>query len=409
MHLHFYTLKTNVLDDEEARDENRDERDGNAMSVPQTSIAAHNDRAFDTLDAARGVAALIVALHHQWAIHGQLFASGYLAVDFFFALSGFVLAHAYGDRLVSGRMKAREFLVARVVRLYPLYLLGLLAVLIALSPALPWSLKAIVGKLPFALAMLPSPTYDAVGFLYPFNIPSWSIFFELLINLVMALFCLQLRDPRIRWAAIILAAVYLDVHVLMQGGSVDDSGVWNTLDLGFARVAFSFFVGMQLYEWHQQRAASNQPKLHSAWAALSLVVLVACLALPKRGWLELACILVVFPALIMVLAESRFSLGIAGVALRNLGIASYALYMLHIAFQMGYVSLLARHDLPPDHWPWAGVPLIGLIVAASWAADRWWDRPGRALMQSGLRRFASHRTGRKLAAQRAVPEADGGA
>jgi len=354
-------------------------------------------RAFDSLDAARGIAALVVAIHHQSAIHGQWFASGFLAVDFFFALSGFVLAHAYGDKLAGGRISTREFLAARVVRLYPLYLLGLLAVLLALSPHLPWSPTAILAKLPFALLMLPSPSLSAGSFLYPFNIPSWSIFYEVLINVVMAVFCLQLRDARLRWAAIIVAAVVLDVHVLMQGGSVDDSGVWNTLGLGFARVAFSFFIGMQLYEWHNQRVAAHKPRLHGGWAALSLLVLVACLAAPKRGWFEMACILAVFPVLIFVLAEARLQLGIVGAALRQLGIASYALYMLHIAFQFGYVSLLARHDIPANRWPWAGIPLIALILVASWAADRWWDRPCRTLLQDGVQRLRAWRSRRRLA------------
>src|SRR3954453_14099780 len=103
-------------------------------------------RLFHSLDAARGVAAIAVVVYHSHLLFGaQWFQSGFLAVDFFFGLSGFVIAHAYGSRLTTGRMTTREFMRARFIRLYPLYLLALalivltLVIMWALSMNLPWS------------------------------------------------------------------------------------------------------------------------------------------------------------------------------------------------------------------------------------------------------------------------------
>jgi len=357
-----------------------------------SSLRAADDRTFASLDAARGVAALAVALHHQTAINGQLIPGGFLAVDFFFALSGFVLAHAYGNKLASGRMSAGEFMIARIVRLYPLYLLGLMAMLFAMSPALPWSLSALAGKLPFALAMLPSPTLDAHGFIYPFNIPSWSIFFELLINVVMAVFCVQLRNVRIRWAVIAMSGVALGLHVLKNGGTLDDGGGnWDGFGVSVGRVTFSFLIGAQLYDWHQRGVLKIAARWQSTLVLSCLVVLVACLAARPRGWLEIACIVVVFPLLIHVLGHCRLELGVVGRALRNLGIASYALYMLHGAFQYAFVETAHWLGIEPTQWPIIGIPVLALTVLGSWAADRWLDRPGRKFLQRALRRWAEAR------------------
>jgi peptidoglycan/LPS O-acetylase OafA/YrhL len=80
---------------------------------------------FGTLDGLRGVAVMVVVLYHAGIIFGAWISRfGYLAVDLFFALSGFVLSHAYDNRFVGG-MRVAEFLYLRVVRLYPLYFLGL--------------------------------------------------------------------------------------------------------------------------------------------------------------------------------------------------------------------------------------------------------------------------------------------
>ncbi len=353
-------------------------------------------RLFYSLDAARGLAAFVVVIFHATDFfRGQVFASGFLAVDFFFGLSGFVLAHAYADKLTSGQMTVRQFMVVRLIRLYPLYLLALLlllamlCVLAGFSVDLPWSTQALLGKLPFAFLMLPSPSLDVRAYLYPFNIPGWSIFFELLVNLFYAMFCRHLHNPRIRWAVILGSAAILAIQMLAfyphPGGDT-----WNTLALGVPRVAFSFFLGVQLYEWHKQRAPRRHA-IHGGWSQLALVVLLGCLVAPAQPALQLVSVFLIFPMLIATLAASELHLGRVGAALRQLGVISYAVYMLHAGILIVGTRLLSHLGVAGDKWPFAAAPMLALILLASWAADRWFDGPVRSFIQGRARKLASVR------------------
>jgi len=141
-------------------------------------METREDRTFYLLDGLRGVAAIAVMVYHAAALFVPVRLPGsYLAVDLFFMLSGFVLTHAYADRLAEG-LSWRAFLVARLVRLYPLYIAGTMfgvlvvtAVLIAGMghlDALGWSSRVVA-----ALAMLPSPDLGRGGTeLYPLNVPA---------------------------------------------------------------------------------------------------------------------------------------------------------------------------------------------------------------------------------------------
>jgi len=136
---------------------------------------------FGTLDGLRGVAAIVVVLFH--AIFGAWVPRfGYLAVDLFFILSGFVLSHAYDKRFVAG-MSVAEFLSLRVVRLYPLYLLGLVLGLcvVRINPSIMDAPAAGV-LLNFVLNLFDLPGMEIPGTLYrelfPLNVPLWSLFFE---------------------------------------------------------------------------------------------------------------------------------------------------------------------------------------------------------------------------------------
>lgn len=131
---------------------------------------------FLTLDALRGVAALaVVVFHAPQYFGGWGLPTAHLAVDFFFCLSGFVLAHAYSKKLTTGQLSTYSFMRMRLFRLYPLYILGtsitlLTALVLIPAGAAVWSPLALVGKAPSALLMLPSPSLDKNGYLYPFNV-----------------------------------------------------------------------------------------------------------------------------------------------------------------------------------------------------------------------------------------------
>jgi len=359
------------------------------------SSTVPDKRVFHAMDAGRGIAALVVVLYHvPLALRGEAFDSGDLAVDFFFALSGFVLAHVYNEQLASGRMSLWKFMTARLVRLYPLYLLSLLillailAVLAALSLPIPWSNTALLGKLPFALVMLPSPTLDPEGYLYPFNIAAWSILLELVVNLVFAIFCRPLQNARIRWTVIAISGGLLGLQLLLQGELGGPS--WDLLPAGLLRVCFSFFLGMQIHAWHQSRGASL-PRLHSAWSLLALAVLLACLYAPASTWLKLAAIFVIFPVLLVVLSTTELPAGRLSTALRELGVMSYAVYMMH--GPVLFTWLRVQPSLAAQGVPFEAciALLLAGVVLASWAADRLFDRRVRGLLQQRIARHLHHR------------------
>lgn len=364
------------------------------MTVTNQTTSNEQRRTFHALDAARGIAALIVVLHHlPVPFRGTFVGSGFLAVDLFFGLSGFVLAHAYLNRLVSGRLGLREFMVARLVRLYPLYLLSLLAIL-ALSAGmylasipLPWSALAVAGKLPFAVLMLPSPTLDWHGYLYPFNIAAWSIFMEMGVNFLFAIICRPISRPRTRWVVIGISGSVLFAQLLMQ--DVLGGASWDLLAAGIPRVCFSFFLGIQIHEWLKHRHHASP--IHSGWTLLSLGLLLAILCAPDHLWIKLVAIFGIFPVLILVLGSSDVPRGLAGTALRKLGVLSYAIYMMHGPVLFAWLMLY----LTPDVWTTkpalVAAPLLVCVVVVSWATDRWLDAPIRAWVVQYLRNRKSTR------------------
>src|ERR1700679_45238 len=148
-------------------------------------------RKYHTLDGIRGVAAIMVLVFHAGSYFGALGiqiskSESYLAVDLFFVLSGFVIAEAYAKRLSKGP-SAVDFMKIRVIRLYPLYLLGLLIGTVFILGHLrlgdnslnQWSGSILAKDFLCALFMLPTPFSSS---LYPINLPSWSLLFELIVN-----------------------------------------------------------------------------------------------------------------------------------------------------------------------------------------------------------------------------------
>ncbi len=148
-----------------------------------SGLEASDRQTFDTLNGMRGVAALAVAtMHIQWFLKGLHPAIVSVAVDFFFVLSGFVIAYSYESKLRCG-YRRRDFLLARFIRLYPLFFLGL--VVGAISKALyafPQDPVTYWGNVGFNLFMLPYPLAYPQEFddLFPLNFPAWSLFYELI-------------------------------------------------------------------------------------------------------------------------------------------------------------------------------------------------------------------------------------
>ena len=331
---------------------------------------------YAVLDGLRGLAALCVVLFHAG---GRRFVpGGYLAVDFFFALSGFVIAFAYEDRLAAG-LTSRRFMLLRLARLYPLYLLSiLLGVLLDLSslvaPTAQYPVPRILHSPAFAAAalvelfFLPAPLPPAY-ILYPLNGAMWSLLYELLVNFVWARFLRRLGVPGLV-ACAAMAAVVLAYYVVTVG----TVALGTTAPLffgGFARAIYSFSAGVLVYRY--RNAFPTGPGV--LVAMLIFIVAVACpvpRGVLRAGW-DIGWILVGFPLLVGLGGRTQNGARWTGTLLLA-GAISYPLYALHLP-----VLRFAAGPLPQligklPHWRIAAI--VATVLLSIWV-EKVYDRPLR--------------------------------
>jgi peptidoglycan/LPS O-acetylase OafA/YrhL len=333
-------------------------------------------RVFAGLDGLRGVAAVFVAMRHTSFFHNLGIHGGYLAVDLFFVLSGFVIAHAYEARLKRG-LSVGRFLAQRYVRLWPIYALGaVLGLIAAFAQALPardnLTAVQVIHTAPFALLMLPGPHIRPM--LYPVNSVAWSLALELLVNLAYAVLWRPLRDARVLGAVLAASALWLIGSVLWFG-KLDVGFMWSDAAGGLPRVAFSFTAGLALCRLYRARPwRSPLP----AWTPLLMLPPMLYLHLDEVVW-PLACVLVLFPAIVAFAAAAEPAPKGAR-AFAWLGAISYPLYALHKpAGEL--VTLWVRHVSPHDiRTPWIGVVFLALLAVASTPLERFYDQPVRRFL-----------------------------
>ncbi len=298
---------------------------------------------FATLDGMRGAAAVLVAVFHFQQRENLVPIHGYLAVDLFFVLSGFVIARAYVPRL-AGSMSCRSFAVTRVIRLYPLYFVGLMLGLLsepfrgALHDPDATKATAVAGSFLFNGAMLPSP-FD--GTLFPLNGAAWSLFFELAVNL---LFAAALWRMTTRWLLAIMAAsaVILLANVASPYG-MNLGWSWSQLEAGTARTLFSFVAGMLI-----GRRLGLGARRESGWALVPVAALIApLLIVPPGGWAsawDIESILFLFPLLVGCAVCVEPPTWLAPAYCRA-GALSYPLYVVH--WPLAAILKPALSQLPP--------------------------------------------------------------
>jgi peptidoglycan/LPS O-acetylase OafA/YrhL len=356
----------------------------------RTVVTDRSHSTFVGLDGMRGVAALVVAAYHADVLLGFTPGSGYLAVDLFFVLSGFVLAHAYDSRFERG-MTPLEFMRIRLIRLYPLYLLGLAAVTTAIvadyliAKHVSWTLHGLLASLALSIGFLPTPPGIAPReSIYPLNTPAWSLAFELVINFAWALTWRHLSN-RVLVVIILVAGVAL-VGVSLLSGSLDVGWTWESLLAGFPRVTCSFALGVLLLRLRRSGALNIQ--VHPALPVAAVFALL--MFEPAEGLrpaYDLTCVAFFFPLLMLAGAQSP-PRGKLAVIFGFTGGISYALYALH--FPILEVVFAAFTKLTNGHVatvaPWAGMLSMASFLVVAWLADRYWDRPIRSRLTGQSRR-----------------------
>lgn len=354
---------------------------------------------YEILDGLRGVAALLVVLFHVFEIHShgdhskQIINHGYLAVDFFFLLSGFVLGYAYDDRW--GEMTLKDFFKRRIIRLQPMIIIG--SIIGALlfyfqdSPALGWGGINEVPVWKMLLVMLIGFTLIPVGKgldirgwneMHPLNGPAWSLFFEYIANIVYAL--VLRRVSKIVLAILVVVAAGFTIHYALTNPNGDIIGGWSIddstqLKIGFIRLAFPFLAGLLLARMGKLRYTKNA----FLSAALLLVVL---LSVPRLGdadslWLnglyECFCLIIMFPFIIWLGAGGKVQGYKASKVCKFLGDISYPIYITHFPIAYVYMAWVTNNNLTLEQSWHYGLLVVIAAVATAYLAMRFYDLPIR--------------------------------
>ncbi|MEO5889170.1 MAG: acyltransferase [Ferruginibacter sp.] len=289
---------------------------------------------FEILDGLRGVAALaVVAFHFMEMAYldysKNFIGHGFLAVDFFFCLSGFVIAYAYDERIE--KMGMVEFFKSRLIRLHPLILLGSVLGLLTFlfdpfggHPELYGAGKIILIFLS-SIFLIPYPTMpDRYFNLFSFNAPAWSLFWEYIANILYA-FILYKITRRFLLLLTILSAAMLCV-VTYRAGSIMGGWGGDSFWDGCARIFYSFLAGMLVYR------SGWIIKNKLGFIGLS-VLLTLSFVMPFSSWnwiTEPIVVLFYFPLIISLGAGATLTKTFKKLCVFS-GKISYPLYMTHYA------------------------------------------------------------------------------
>lgn len=372
------------------------------IHLPNGNTFSDSKPHYMILDGLRGVAALLVVLYHVFECFDWSPAPhGYLAVDFFFVLSGFVIGYAYDDRWKPAnndrpRLTLGGFFRRRLIRLHPMVVAGAVigAVCFLIQGSVRWDgshVRIILVMVAMLYGMFMVPLWPGAradvrgnGEMFPLNGPNWSLFFEYIGNIFYALL---LRRLPTRWLAAVAAVMgCLLTHIALRDGylgvgwSMVDGGFWS----GSVRMLFPYTIGMLL-----AREFRPGKVRHAFWLCSLVIVGVGCLPLlwgemsPLiNGLYDAICVVFVFPLLVWVGAsELNMDTNTTRVS-AFLGNLSYPLYAVHYPLMyLFYAYIGFQGDLVPisklaDVWPVAiALPIVCILLG--WLCFHYYDLPLR--------------------------------
>ncbi len=328
----------------------------------------------------RGIAACAVLTLHISRLFGLpiQFDNAHLGVDFFFLLSGFVIANAYEEKLKAG-WPLISFVRKRLVRLYPMIIVGSalgLSVLVMRQVSyrdLGWTGVFLASGA--NVLLIPSAAllnFRLFGF--PLNSPYWSLSAEMVVNLGYALIARILTTRRLAFVTT-LAVLVIGYEALVRS-TIDVGYTWADYGLGVVRALFPFLLGVLLYRV-RERLPTVGALSHLA-VPMVAVILLEPATLPPL--VELALIAVVFPMLI-VLGLSYEPRRELKALWRGLGDLSYPLYAIHYPIVVVFAQLSKRHHLV-DGYQLGFALLCGVAaISAAFVSFRGFDRPLRRLLE----------------------------
>lgn len=376
------------------------------MSVPLVPPASDKPR-YALLDGLRGVGALLVIFFH----FGEAFATdwttqavnhGYLAVDFFFILSGFVIGYAYDSRWSRG-MTSGRFMLRRLIRLHPMVilaaLLGVTAYLFQGSvrwDGTPVPLHAVIIALFLGLLMIPAIPHTITDVrgnaeMFPLNGPQWSLFFEYIGSLLYALLLHRLSTRLLRlWVIVSGLGVITCTMANFSGGYTMGYG-WSILgwDIipcggfvgGFLQMSFCFGTGLLM----TRDFKAGKPVRDAFWICAALLAIICCApyislsggVTPLNGVYDLICTLLILPALVWLGARGvttdRFSTSVC----EWMGRLSYPVYIIHYPLMYLFYSWVWNNHITFNNAIPAMAAILVAIPLMAWAALKFYDEPVR--------------------------------
>ena len=351
---------------------------------------------YQILDGLRGVASIVVVIFHIFEAHSagplyQVINHGYLAVDFFFLLSGFVIGYAYDDRWK--KMTAGDFFKRRLIRLQPMVIMGSIigaccfyfqqsSVLWPNINDVPVWYMLVIMLIGFTLIPIP-PSMDIRGWqeTYPLNGPAWSLFYEYFANVLYATIVRKFSKAAL--AILVFLSACALIYLTIAGTSGDVIGGWSLeplqLQIGFTRLLYPFFAGLLLYRIGKR----IHIKYTFFWCSLLLVVF---LSIPRIGgsehlWMnglyESITIIFIFPLIVCLGAGSKITGKLATRICKFLGDISYPLYITHYPLIYIYTAWAVDNKRSIQQaFPVALLVLI-LSLAIAYACLKLYDEPVR--------------------------------
>ena len=363
----------------------------------QFSVFSDSKNHYEILDGLRGVAAFMVVIFHLFeAFSGgnhlkQIINHGYLAVDFFFVLSGFVVGYAYDDRW--GKMTLGGFFKRRIIRLHPMVIMGMIVGAIGFyfsaSPILfPGISQVPVWKMLIVMVigftLIPVPTSMEIrgwGEMHPLNGPGWSLFFEYIANILYGLFIRKFSNKLL--AVLVFIAGCALIHLAVTSPNGDVIGGWSIdaiqLRIGFTRLMYPFFAGLLL----SRIVKPTQIKNAFLWCSLLVVIIFS---VPRIGgsqhlWMnglyDSLSIIFLFPLIVFIGSSGEVKGKFASKVCKFLGDISYPIYITHYPLIYIFTAwAIDNHIQMRNAWPVALIVLFSAITI-SYICLKLYDEPVR--------------------------------
>jgi peptidoglycan/LPS O-acetylase OafA/YrhL len=355
---------------------------------------------YPILDGLRGVAAVIVVMFHIFEANAananeQIINHGYLAVDFFFVLSGFVIGYAYDDRW--GKLTIGGFFKRRLERLQPMVIMGMLigAVCFYFGDSSMWPMIHTVPVWKMLLIMLigftliPIPvSWDIRGWqeMHPLNGPGWSLFFEYIANILYALGLRKLSKTALSILVLIAGCVLIQYAVTAKSG--DLTGGWSLneeqLRIGFTRLIYPFFAGLLLSRVVKPGNIKNAFLYCSV--LLCVIFFMPRVGINQNQWMnglfESLSIIFVFPLIVYLGASGEIKGRTENKICKFLGDISYPIYITHYAFIYIYTGWVSdnRHAAFDVKF-FYGLLTFAVSILFAYLSLKYYDEPVRAWLK----------------------------